>query len=75
MRKRSSGEERERHNWSKGGERRPGSGASPTRSGGGDELHGQDAGDDRVWFMERSDVKSRQTSDHDEMIRLSEEGR
>ena len=26
------------------GKRRPGSGAGPTRSGGGDALHGQDAG-------------------------------
>ena len=33
--------------------------------GGGDELHGRDIGDVRVWFVGRSDVESRQGSDHD----------
>ena len=55
-------------------EERSGSGVSVTRSGGGDELLGQDAGDFR-WFVGRSDVKSRQSSDNDEIDRSSEEER
>ena len=50
--------------------------ASSTRSGGRDELHGQDAvGDVRVWFVERREMESRQGFDHDDMDRSSGEGR
>ena len=49
-----------------------GPGASP--SGEGNAPHGQDAWDIRVWFVARSDVDSRQGTEHDEMDPLSEEG-
>ena len=52
-----------------------GSTVSSTRSGGGDEPHGQDAGDVRVWFVERGDVENGLGSNHDEMGRSGEEGR
>ena len=62
MRRRLSGEQKERHNLRK---REATWIRSKSRSGGGDELRGQDAWDVRVSFVTRSDVESRQGSDHE----------